>query len=397
MHVLKMLLKNAADALPEMHKVRRKGLFAAVDSLLNGRQLWLTAIGRGLSGPVGEKHKIKQIDRLLDNPHLQRERLPVYQWLARSIIGSCPRPLIVVDYADLDDRKAVYVLRAAIPIGGRAIPIYELVVSRYNQPQDCARLLRDLKQLLPADCRPILVTDAGFKAPWFRKVEEMGWYYIGRNLGRDCLQLPASSEWISGRSLYARATRTPRALGTVQIPRAAPLTTEAYLYCKPPRGRQRLTVQGRPRKDAQSLKRAHSERAPWLLLSNLPRRYQTAKRVVELYRRRMSIEEGFRDLKAHRGGFALRQNLGRDPRRLSILLMIAAIATLCAWITGMAGINAQKHYALQANTERRRNVLSVFTIGMRLIAQRMRVSMLAWRQATEKITAIVFSECVATT
>jgi hypothetical protein len=34
----------------------------------------------------------------------------------------------------------------------------------------------------------------------------------------------------------------------------------------------------------------------------------------------------------------------------------------------MAGINAQKHYALQANTERRRNVLSVFTIGIRLIA-----------------------------
>ena len=51
----------------------------------------------------------------------------------------------------------------------------------------------------------------------------------------------------------------------------------------------------------------------------------------------------------------------------------------------------------QANTERRRNVLSVFTIGMRLIAQRMRVSMLAWRQATEKITALVLSECVATT
>jgi len=85
----------------------------------------------------------------------------------------------------------------------------------------------------------------------------MGWYYIGRNLGRDYLQLAASSEWISGKSLHARATG------------------------KPPRGRQRLTVQGRPRKSAQSLKRAHSERTPWLLLSKLPRRYKTAKRVVE--------------------------------------------------------------------------------------------------------------------
>ena len=106
MHVLKMLQKNAADALPEIHKVRLEGVFAAVQGLLTGRQLWLTALGRNLPGPVGEKHKIKRVDRLLDNPHLQRERLAVYQWLARFIIGSCQRPLIVVDYADLDDRNA---------------------------------------------------------------------------------------------------------------------------------------------------------------------------------------------------------------------------------------------------------------------------------------------------
>jgi hypothetical protein len=165
MHVLKMLHKNAADAFPKVHKVRLKGLFAAVQGLLTGRQLWLTALGRNLPGTVGEKHKIKRVDRLIDNPHLQREPVAEYQWLARRIIGSCQRPLIVLDYADLDDRKAVYVLRAAIPIGGRAIPVYELTVSRHNQTQDCERLLRELKQLLPADCRPILVTDAGFKAP----------------------------------------------------------------------------------------------------------------------------------------------------------------------------------------------------------------------------------------
>ena len=60
----------------------------------------------------------------------------------------------------------------------------------------------------------------------------------------------------------------------------------------------------------------------------------------------------------------------------------------------MAGIKAQKHYALQAPTERRRNVLSVFTISTRLIAHRMRVGSLAWRQATEKITALDLGECL---
>lgn len=392
MHALKILHKNAAKALPELHKVRLEGVFATAQSLLVGRQLWLTALGRNLPGSVKEKHKIKRVDRLLDNPHLQCERLAVYRWMARLVIGSCQRPLIVVDYADLDDCKEVYVLRAAVPVGGRAIPVYELVVDRYNHPDDHSRLLRDLMQVLPKGCQPVLVTDAGFKAPWFRKVEAMGWHYVGRNLGRDYLQLPESSEWRPAKSLFASATSTPRALGTIQIPRATPMTTEAYLYHKPARGRKRLTARGKPSKGGTSRKRAHSERTPWLLLSNLPQQYKIEKRVVDIYRRRMTIEEGFRDLKAHRCGFALRQNLGRNPRRLSILLMVAAIANLCAWLTGIVGINTQKHHGLQANTERRRSVLSVFTIGMRLIAQRLRIGLLAWRDAFETIAALVFNE-----
>ncbi|WP_240931808.1 transposase, partial [Azotobacter chroococcum] len=39
------------------------------------------------------------------------------------------------------------------------------------------------------------------------------------------------------------------------------------------------------------------EREPWLLASNLPEERWSAAQVVAIYKRRMQIEEGFRDLK----------------------------------------------------------------------------------------------------
>ena len=43
-------------------------------------------------------------------------------------------------------------------------------------------------------------------------------------------------------------------------------------------------------------------REPWLLATSLPVTTKLAKQVVRLYRLRMSIEEGFRDMKSHQFG-----------------------------------------------------------------------------------------------
>lgn len=43
----------------------------------------------------------------------------------------------------------------------------------------------------------------------------------------------------------------------------------------------------------------------WLLASNLPAEQWTAAKVVAVYKRRMQIEEGFRDVKSEHLGFDL--------------------------------------------------------------------------------------------
>ncbi len=61
---------------------------------------------------------------------------------------------------------------------------------------------------------------------------------------------------------------------------------------------------------------------------------------MAIYAKRMQIEQSFRDLKSHRYGAAFEDTLTRDPRRLEMLLLIHMLATLAAWLEGLAVITA---------------------------------------------------------
>lgn len=371
MQATQWLYKLVTKAVPAMHAMRRRSLIAQVDGLLIGQRLNLTAVGRHIPGEAREKDKIKRTDRLVGNVHLVTERVAVYGEIARSLVGGKRHPHILVDWSDVDTTKKLFLLRAAVVIGGRALPLYEEVHARYHHAVDVGRFLERLARLLPPPCQPVLVTDAGYRLPWFEAVAAMGWFYVGRVRNADYVCLATTSKWVPNKTLHAKATAHPRALGPLKLSRKSAFDTFAYLYHQPPKGRVKLNAYGKPRRNAASLKHADREREPWLLVSNLPPRHNLAHQVIECYRQRMAIEQSFRDLKAHRHGFAFRQNLGRNSARVANLLLIAALAMLATWIIGMVGQQRHLVHGLQANTERKRTVLSVFFIGTRLLHQRL--------------------------
>src|SRR5690606_22985444 len=131
-----------------------------------------------------------------------------------------------------------------------------------------------LEKLLPDGCCPILVTDAGFRVPWFRAVQAKGWHYVGRvRHTTQYRQVPARTGralWLPVKSLYARAQARPVALGPSALARSNQFETRLYLFRGPARGRQHLTRTGRLARNAHSLQSAARERDPWLLASNLP-------------------------------------------------------------------------------------------------------------------------------
>jgi hypothetical protein len=112
----------------------------------------------------------------------------------------------------------------------------------------------------------------------------------------------------------------------------------------------------------------HSEREkePWLLATSLPATSTLAKRVVKVYSARMQIEEAFRDIKSYRYGAGLELNLTRDQQRLQILMLIGMLVTLVLWLLGTVVTMSGEARYYQANTEKKRRVLSVLFLGLRV-------------------------------
>jgi hypothetical protein len=84
----------------------------------------------------------------------------------------------------------------------------------------------------------------------------------------------------------------------------------------------------------------------------------------------MKIEQGLRDTKAVRWGFALRGARSRRAARLEVLLLLAALGTLACWLAGLLADAHQWGRHFQANTLRRRAVLSTVFVGRQLLASR---------------------------
>lgn len=161
MRATQVLQKCLGDALEGMHALRERVLLRATEALIAGRRLTLMDIARSWPGAERVRAPLKALDRLLGNRHLHAERERIYggmaRWLARG-----PRPVIVIDWSDLKADGSWFLLRAAVPIGGRALPVLDMVFPAGQQgtPKAEKHFLDRLKSVLPAGVCPILVTDA---------------------------------------------------------------------------------------------------------------------------------------------------------------------------------------------------------------------------------------------
>ena len=119
MHSIKLLHKRLTGSRAIGHKERLNALMKGVEGLLQGGKLFLTHVGRSMTGKVYEKHKIKCVDRLLGNARLHGERRRLYRQMAQWLLCRVSRPIIVVDWSDVYEGQKYVMLTAAIPLGGR--------------------------------------------------------------------------------------------------------------------------------------------------------------------------------------------------------------------------------------------------------------------------------------
>jgi hypothetical protein len=346
-----------------VHAKRLAAVIKVVEGIIRGGRLVPAAVGRSLPGRRRPKHGIKCVDRLLGNPGATRQRLFIFLALAHHLLRSCRRPVILIDWTQVAGTHQALV--AAVPIGGRALPIYLEVhpLKKLSNAAVEARFLRSLSAILPSDCRPIVVSDAGFKGPFFQAVLDLKWDFLGRVRGTTKAISSDGVQKISKEHFYTQASITPQCLGSFG------LFVKQRIPCRLVLVRKRRKPGRRPPpprcKEERELRQAALD--PWLLATSLAE--GDAAHVVSLYAKRMQIEETFRDAKNHRFGWSLGDVQLSTPSRTAVLLLLATIALAVVTLIGMGAERQGAHRAYQANTERRR-VLSFFVLGCAIIRLR---------------------------
>jgi hypothetical protein len=390
MHSLRFVNNWLERKCSFVHRARARSLGRAVEALLGGGKLSLTHLGRSLSGPSYEKHRIKSVDRLLGNRHLHGERLEVYRRLAHELLRGSQRPVIVVDWSDGHPGRKWLLLRAAVAVQGRALTVYEEAHPKavLGNPKVQREFLDALETVLPAHCCPIVVTDAGFRGPWFRQVQARGWEWVGRIRGRVYCRPHATGKWVRASTLHRRARAKAQRFSDSVLYQNRPLDCDLYLVKKYRR------LRGRPHKRsglgalARTCRRTYAE--PWLLAASDGLRDIEVEQLVAVYAKRMTIEESFRDLKSHRWGFAARYARSASMERIQVLLLIATLAAFVSWVVGVAAKARRWAANVQANTERRREVLSTGFLGWRVLQRPdIRLTQRTLRQAYTQLQALV--------
>lgn len=238
MHAHPIIQELLCEYCPQVHAKRRNCLAKVVDACIHSG-LTLLKMSQALASHCALKHRIKCCDRLLSNPHLYKEKEAIYSAFARSVLSNVSLVGIVIDWSDLLRDGSAHLLRAAVIVKGRAFTLYEQVFSH----QDYATLavhrqfLLTLRQLLPETCRPILITDAGFRASWFKLANELQFEWVGRIRNRDMVRVQGGGTWNGCKTWYPQAKGYPRSLGQFEYARSNPVPCRLVVYKRPKKNR----------------------------------------------------------------------------------------------------------------------------------------------------------------
>jgi hypothetical protein len=353
--------------LAELHVKRAHSLQRSVVSLLIGGTVSLSALALSVPSLTSYRHRLKSVDRLLGSGAMQSARHQLYAALASRWLNGIEQVLLVVDWSDLTSDQRWQWLRASVVVEGRSQTLYEEVhpQRRYGHPDVHREFLLRVAELLPPGCVPIVMTDAGFHASWFKLVAAHGWSFVGRLRGRDMVKQD-DEPWMHIKALYARATKDALDLGHYQYVRSNPIEVRLVLNQQPSRGRHWLNMYGKPRAGRSSAESSRAAREPWLLATSLQLDHLSASGIVNLYAQRMRIEQSFRDTKNLRVGQGLQSARSRTRDRLQMLLLIAHLA---GFVQRLIGEDA-KARQLELNFTARRRArpeISTLTLARRIL------------------------------
>jgi hypothetical protein len=387
MQQIALLHKKFEKELPSIHKTRLNCLMSTCITASSSNKLFLTGLGRNAVSKTKTSSNIEKVNRLLGNEHLYCERPAFYATMAVQLIPRWMAPWIHVDWSCINPTTNLYLLRASLSVKGRSIVLYEEChpKKKENNHGVHQQFLKNLKAVLPPCEAPIIVTDAGFRAPWFMAVRQMMWHFVGRLRNKNLVLIEKTEVWQLSSSFFEQATGHPTHLGSARLTEEKQVPVHLVLFKGKSKNRHKRTLNKKICTSGKSKKHSKAAKEPWLLVTSLLQAPDNPNHIVNIYRQRMRIEENFRDTKCPYYGLGLKKSLTKAPQRMAILLLIAAIATWAAWLAGLITIWEGKASDFQAHSAKFTQSLSIVYLGREAIKKHLLVSN---EQLTNAINAL---------
>ncbi len=338
-------------------------------ALKNGSNLSLSQIGHSLKASVDNTHKINNVDRLEGNETLFNEldnlciALSDYVFTYLSQNSNLP---IVIDIFFMKDDRAIQMLSAEVTSKGRTLSVYRKLFKDGELKDQIEKFLEELSYCIPKDRKVIIIIDAGFHCEWFKTIENLGWYWLCRvGLGKGLI-FCHSNAWLSIEEfkplIQDKTTNYGQVLLTKEQEYACRLVTTKRSH------NGKMLKDSRVKSNSRSASgRYKTVGKPWILISNLPENEFKSTEIVDLYSKRMQIEQSFHGVTSLQFGLGGRYIHTKCIYRWGIKMLYAAIVQITYWVIGIIGHSQGMQKTFQANTIKDRKVFSYFTLGKLII------------------------------
>jgi len=369
MSINEFIHSQLREYCPEIHIKRLQAVMDVAAGLTKSKQLTIVEIGRHLKSDVDLKYRVKKVDRLLGNKHLYAELDNLYTGLSNYVFKYLAQDKyspIVIDLCFLKDTHDIQMLSAEIATQGRSVPLYREVFKIGELKGREKYFISKLSGCIPSDRNVLIIMDAGFGDDWFEAIESQNWYWLVRARSGKYIKLSEEDEWREASELFSKAGIRAKCYENAFITKSHP--RPCRIIMKKGSGKsKRKTPNKLPRNyNAANGGYQRIAKEPWILATNLPKIYDTTK-VMSSYKKRMQIEESFRDIKSPRYGLGSRYIQTRCIYRWGVAMLLAAIAQITLWVIGVLGHSQGFQRIFQVNTVRDKKQFSYFYLGQLII------------------------------
>lgn len=322
-----------------IRKSQKKTLASIVESLLHGSTASLAEIARGMGKRTKFCSRLKRVWRYLGNSNIDGEKggEELLDWF---ISRRNDEPLVLlVDWSKFYTDNVL----AAVPMGKRAIPIFWEIATKEdlsNKGQNVIEkeFFKKVRGLISREVKVIIVADRGFgRTSLFSGLDKYGFGYVIRI---------KDAGWVREKTWQGVLASFPLKLGSI-------FHWEDVGYHKTKRYKLNIIM----RKDI-----INNTARAWYLATNIP---DQAAYLLNLYERRMWIEEMFRDLKS--SNFNLDKVRLKNTERRSRLLFAISLSSLLATVIGQHYSDKKDYSFVEGNSNKEKLGFSIFRLGMQAL------------------------------